>query len=209
VTIVALSFTASMAATGHVSIKSPPPPPPPPRVAPHVPAPHRPAGSTGSSRSTTSAVQTSDLRHRNRDDVVVFGDPFWDPLWDLDADLALGYAPYAYPPREWAYDAQAKVAARRGLVPIELHVHPWKASVIVDDSPLGQARDYNDDSHPLFLAAGKHDVELQYPGYETLRFELSVQRGLPRDLHYSLIKGDGMDPRSAETSDSAAGRSRG
>jgi hypothetical protein len=121
-------------------------------------------------------------RHQS-DDVVVFGDPFWDPLWDIDADLVLGYNPYAYPPRAWeTYGPTGP--ARRNLVSVELHVQTWKASVIVDESTLGQARDYNDDSHPLFLTPGDHQVELQYPGYETLRFTLNVQRGLPRDLHY-------------------------
>ena len=41
----------------------------------------------------------------------------------------------------------------------------------------------------------------------SLRFELSVQRGLPRDLHYTLMKGDGMDPRS--TASAPSDRSRG
>lgn len=136
----------------------------------------------------------------------MFGDPFWDPLWDIDADLALGYTPYAYPPPSWVYGPTGR--ARRNLVPIELHVHPWKASVIVDESTLGQARDYNDGSHPLFLTPGSHLVELQYPGYETLRFDLDVQKGLPRDLHYTLIKGEGVDPRSAEAPAAAAGRNR-
>jgi len=174
---------------------SPPAPSTPPPSAPHSRSPRAPTAFD--SGHASSPVTTRDHRHPDRDDVVVFGDPFWDPLWDIDADLVLGYAPYAYPPRAWTTYGPTG-PARRSLVPIELHVHPWKASVIVDDSTLGETRDYNDDAHPLFLTPGDHQVELVYPGYETLRFTLNVQRGLPRDLHYSLIKGEGMDPRSEE-----------
>jgi len=186
---------AALAASGRNPLGPPPPSTPPPASAPHSRAPHVPTAFD--SAHASSPVAASDPRHRVRDDVVVFGDPFWDPLWDIDADLVLGYAPYTYPPRAWTTYGPTG-PARHSLVPIELHVHPWKASVIVDDSTLGEARDYNDDAHPLFLTPGDHLVELQYPGYETLRFTLNVQRGLPRDLHYSLIKGEGMDPRSAE-----------
>lgn len=197
------SSGAAMASTEHSSRGSASPTP----SVPHAQAPRTLAKdrSGPTSSVTTSTVQ----RHTDRDDVLVFGDPFWDPLWDIDADLVLGYNPWAYPPRVWeTYGPTGP--ARHGLVPIELHVHPWKASVTVDESELGEARDYNDDSHPLFLAPGDHEVELQYPGYETLRFTLNVQKGLPRDLHYTLIKGEGMDPRSAEARPPApAERSRG
>jgi len=160
--------------------------------------------------ASPAAARTAEdipMHHAMRHDIVVFGDPFWDPLWDLDAGLTLGYLPYAYPPRAWAILGPTK-AERRNFVPIELHVHPWKASVIVDGSTLGQARDYNDESHPLFLVPGSHLVELQYPGYETLRFDLDVQKGLPRDLHYTMIKGVGVDSRSVETAASASEKGR-
>lgn len=204
----AIALAAAGAAASAAEHTSPQPSGPhsPAQAVPHTTSPRAPA--PADSGRTSAASIGSYHRHRDRDDIVVFGDPFWDPLWDVDADLVLGYNPYAYPPRAWTTYGPTG-PARRNLVPIELHLHPWKASVIVDDSTLGQARDYNDDSHPLFITPGNHQVELEYPGYETLRFTLNVENGLPRDLHYTLIKGEGMDPRSAEVLTPSRDGSRG
>jgi hypothetical protein len=159
----------------------------------------RPAAAVSSpipDRDHTNAVIRDAHGDRDRRIVVFesFSDPLWDPFWGWS-----WYAPYAYPYSYPPPYSPSSVYAReihRGLVPIELHVHPWRASVIVDRDIFGQARDYNDETHPLWLTPGKHVAELQYLGYETLRFELDIEKGLPRDLHYRLTKGEGMDPRS-------------
>lgn len=150
-----------------------------------------------SSSTTESAARRGDSDHdghRDRGrDFIVFDDDvyddsvFWDPVWGWYGPWGPWYGPEP---------SRVYIGSHKGLVPVELHVHPWKASVFVDTKAQGEARDYNDDSHPLWLRPGSHVVALQYPGYQTLRLDLDVEKGLPRDLHFRLVKGKGLDPRS-------------
>jgi len=115
-----------------------------------------------------------------------FWDPFWYPRYGWGVYASNGPAPYygyaTIPPRNAA--------------PVELHVKPRKATVIVDGSDVGQARDFSSEAYPMWLAAGTHQLELSYKGYQTLRVKFEVKRGRAYRVHYELNEGEGVDPRS-------------
>jgi len=127
------------------------------------------------------------VRHR-----VILGpafDPFfWDPYPGFGWGLSYSYGP----PPSYGY-AQAPP---RNAAPVELHVSPRKATVLVDGSDVGQARDFSSRAYPLWLKAGTHSLELGYRGYQTLRVKFEVRRGRAYRVHYDLREGDGIDPRS-------------
>ena len=85
----------------------------------------------------------------------------------------------------------------RSAVPIELHVIPRKATLVVDGTNVGQARDFSSRAYPLWLPAGTHHLELSYKGYQTLRVRLEAKRGRAYRIHYDLRQGEGLDPRSS------------
>src|SRR6266581_5986128 len=117
---------------------------------------------------------------------------FWDPFWYPGLGWGLSYS-YGPPP---AY-GYAQVPPRNAA-PVELHVSPRKAAVIVDGTNVGQARDFNSRSYPLWLKAGTHTLELDRPGYQRLRVKFEVKRGKAYRVHYELREGEGLDPRSSK-----------
>ncbi len=113
-------------------------------------------------------------------------DPIWGPGWDWDWDWDWGWGPPDY----------VHVAAPPGHEPVEFHVHPWTATLVVDGHGMGEARDYDSDWHPLWLEPGVHVIELEHGKFMTYRFTLNIERGQPYDLHFRLHHGSGIDPRS-------------
>jgi hypothetical protein len=121
-----------------------------------------------------------------------FVDPFfWDPFWYPGFGWGL-YDSYGPPP----YYGYAQVP-RRNAAPVEMHISPRKATVIVDGTDVGQARDFNSRAYPLWLKAGAHTLEFSRPGYQTLRVKFEVKRGRAYRVHYELREGEGVDPRSS------------
>lgn len=117
---------------------------------------------------------------------------FWDPVWYPGFGWGVSYA-YGPPP----YGAYSQPPPRNAG-PVELHVRPRKADVIVDGTNLGQARNFDSDAYPLWLKVGTHTLELSRPGYQTLRVKLEVRRGKAYRVHYELREGEGLDPRSSK-----------
>ena len=118
-----------------------------------------------------------------------FWDPFWYPRYGWGVYASYGPAPYyGYAP-----------IPPRNAAPVELHVKPRKATVIVDGSDVGQARDFSSEAYPMWLTAGTHQLELSYRGYQTLRVKFDVNRGRAYRVHYELNEGEGVDPRSYRT----------
>lgn len=76
-------------------------------------------------------------------------------------------------------------------VPIELHVHPWKAGVRVDGGDVGRAREYDVAWHPLWLKPGHHVIEFTYPGFAPMKEKIDLLEGQSYDLHYRLKEGVG------------------
>jgi len=132
---------------------------------------------------------------RERQVVVgpLFYDPFfWDPLWYPRFGWGV-YSSYGPAP----YYGYAQIPPR-DAAPVELHVRPRKAAVIVDGTVVGQARDFSSQAYPMWLKAGTHQLELSYKGYQTLRVKFEVRRGRAYRVHYELNKGQGIDPRSSK-----------
>ena len=120
-----------------------------------------------------------------------FVDPFfWDPFWYPGFGWGLSYSYGPLPSYGYAQ------VPRRNAAPVEMHVSPRKATVIVDGSDVGQARDFSSRAYPLWLKAGTHTLELGYRGYLTLRVKFAVKRGRAYRVHYDLREGEGIDPRS-------------
>ena len=99
--------------------------------------------------------------------------------------------PYPPPPYDYGWAVPESWAAA------EMHVHPRKATVLVDGHPAGRARDFNSAYSPLWLKAGEHLLELRYPDYMVLRIRVRARSRAYYDLHYRLEEGSGIDPRSA------------
>jgi hypothetical protein len=113
-------------------------------------------------------------------------DPLYDPFWDLGPAYAW-WGPWYYGVVPYVGAAYPQ-GAPTGMVPVQLHVHPWTAALIVDGDNMGEARDYNGPEHPLWLKPGKHEVTLQQPGYRPLKFEIDLGKEQAYNLHYRLSK---------------------
>ncbi len=124
----------------------------------------------------------------------VYADPFfWDPFWYPRFGWGVYYSTGPYgPPPSYGYGQ----VRPRNTAPVELHVSPRKATVVVDGTNVGQARDFDSRAYPLWLKAGTHDIELSYRGRQTLRVRFDVKRGSAYRVHYDLRDGEGLDPRS-------------
>jgi hypothetical protein len=66
---------------------------------------------------------------------------------------------------------QVEAPAKGRLV---LQVQPNTAQVFVDGSYVGEADDFDGSPHSLLLEAGSHVVDLDQPGYETTRFNVTT-----------------------------------
>jgi hypothetical protein len=106
-------------------------------------------------------------------------------------EISYASEPYPY----GGYDQ----APPRNAAPVVIHISPRKASVIVDGTNVGQARDFDSRAYPLWLKVGTHNLELSYKGHQTLRVKFEVKRGRAYRVHYELRDGEGVDPRSAKT----------
>ncbi len=134
-------------------------------------------------------------------DFVDFSYPYWDAgfYWGWP----YGYPPYGYgawygPPYPTMADEGYVEVSRIGdATALDLHISPRKAEVRLDGEPVGRARDYDDWSNRMNIIPGKHLLEMDAPGYRTLRLKLDVSKGQYYSLHYRLKKGKGLDPRSA------------
>lgn len=81
---------------------------------------------------------------------------------------------------------------------VELDVRPKKATVVLDDRDIGQARDYNGRWDELYLRPGMHKLEFRHPGYKTYVTYLEARPGRSYRIDEALEPGDGLDPRSME-----------
>jgi len=79
---------------------------------------------------------------------------------------------------------------------VETDVRPKKAELVLDDTPVGQARDYNGSWDVLLLKPGVHSLEFRYDGYMTLRLYVDARAGGRYRITERLEKGEGLDPRS-------------
>jgi hypothetical protein len=121
------------------------------------------------------------------------------------APVYYGYRPYAFYPRArvslgiylgfgvpyayaWPYPVPVygygAPAAPISITPgstmyggVALQITPEDADVVVDGQYAGQVHDFDGQSAPLNLTAGRHHIELNARGYQQLAFDVDVQPG--------------------------------
>jgi len=81
---------------------------------------------------------------------------------------------------------------------VQTDVRPKKAEVVIDGTPVGEARDFNGKWDVLYLQPGTHVVEFRKEKYKTLRIAVEVRAGGFYRIGEDLVKGEGLDPRSAD-----------
>ena len=97
---------------------------------------------------------------------IFFGTPYpyrW--AYPVYVPVPYGYPAYSVPPGV-AYGG----ISFGGLT-------PYDASVFVDGSYVGVASTFDGRRQPLTLAAGRHRIELQAPGYAPIAFDIDVVPG--------------------------------
>jgi len=110
----------------------------------------------------------------------------------------------------WGYPGAYSVPVASSDITYEIpaavttEISPGKATLRLDGEDVGRAKDYRGTWNQLYVAPGSHVLELEAPGYQTLRFTLDAQGGRTYHIAHQLQKGDGVDPRSAELPPPAA-----
>ena len=103
------------------------------------------------------------------------------PHFSLGFGLYLGYPiayPYSYGYPTYVYGAPANYQIVQGSYGgVSFDVTPDTASVVVDGSLVGSARDFGPLRQPLTLMPGRHHVELQDADSEPLAFDVDVVAG--------------------------------
>lgn len=106
---------------------------------------------------------------------------YWDPWWYP--------TPYVYVERDSAIPV--------GPALLETDVVPRKARVRLDGEDVGRVKDYNGTWDQLPLREGRHVVEFEADGYQTLRVVLDASAGRRYRVVYALQRGAGLDERSS------------
>jgi hypothetical protein len=78
-----------------------------------------------------------------------------------------------YPPA--AYQAPSVAVGDAGGLSFE--ISPTEASVYVDGQFVGAVSQFTPDQPPLTLAPGHHHVEIGFPGFETVTFDVDILPG--------------------------------
>ena len=108
------------------------------------------------------------------------------PQFSIGFGTYAGYpVPYAYsfpyPIEVYGYRAPRErvmiTPGSRSYGGVALEMSPYDADVFVDGEYAGRVEDFDGTTQPLTLASGLHEIEVQAPGYEPLRFNVLVQPG--------------------------------
>jgi hypothetical protein len=101
------------------------------------------------------------------------------------------YGYYGYP---YGYGYAGSYAP--GPATVETDVSPRSATVRLDGEDVGQAKDYDGRWDRLGVEPGRHTLEFESPGHQTLRVELATRPGRFYRIAYELREGEGIDTRS-------------
>jgi hypothetical protein len=60
---------------------------------------------------------------------------------------------------------------------LSFQIEPGNAKVLVDNAYVGVAGQFTATSQPMTLAAGRHRIEIQLEGYQTIAFDVNIAPG--------------------------------
>lgn len=112
--------------------------------------------------------------------------PFYHfyPRYWLGYGIYLGYPvpwPYWYGYPEYVYGGgeivTLPIPAAASYGGISFEITPDTATVIVDGTEVGMARDFAPTEQPLALTPGRHHIVLVAPGLEPLAFDVDIEAG--------------------------------
>jgi len=94
-----------------------------------------------------------------------YHDPYWDPYW------------YGYYGHRYGYSAWNRGTLDYYTGSLRLKVRPRFAEVYVDGYYAGQVDNYDGIFQRLRLEEGPHHIEIRYPGFVPLEFEVMILPG--------------------------------
>jgi len=88
----------------------------------------------------------------------------------------------------------AMQVAPRGEMPsatatLKLTVQPERAAVFLDGRYVGHAAEFGGKLHSMVVAAGKHQIRVELPGYRTFHTEVSLLADQKLEVKTDLVKG--------------------
>ena len=72
---------------------------------------------------------------------------------------------------------------------LKLTVQPNRAAVFLDDWYVGHVGEYGGKFHSMLIAAGKHRIKIELPGYRTFEAEVNLLAGQKSEVKTDLVKG--------------------
>jgi hypothetical protein len=72
---------------------------------------------------------------------------------------------------------------------LKLTVQPKRAAVFLDDRYIGHVGEFGGKFHSVLIAAGKHRVKIELPGYRTFETEVNLLAGQKSEVKTDLVKG--------------------
>lgn len=72
---------------------------------------------------------------------------------------------------------------------LKLTVQPNRAAVFLDDRYIGHVGEFGGKFHSLEIAAGKHRIKIELPGYRTFETEINLVAGQKSEVKTELVKG--------------------
>jgi hypothetical protein len=96
------------------------------------------------------------------------------PAYGYQSQAPSGYPSSGYPPQAGNVGVQPGAESSGG---VSFQISPSTAAVFVDGSAVGTVGTFGPTSQPLTLTPGRHHIEVQAPGYQTMAFDTEVMAG--------------------------------
>jgi hypothetical protein len=75
------------------------------------------------------------------------------------------------------------------IATLKLTVQPNRAAVFLDDKYIGHVGEFGGKFHSVQIAAGKHRIKVELPGYRTFETEVNLLAGQKSEVKTDLVKG--------------------
>src|SRR5205807_3743689 len=75
------------------------------------------------------------------------------------------------------------------IATLKLTVQPNRAAVFLDEWYVGHVGEFGGKFHSLLIAAGKHRIKIELPGYRTFETEVNLLAGQKSEVKTELVKG--------------------